>query len=137
MLINTLGIFMSFAAALNQCLRGSIPVLITSLSWTAVYFASTARSSEQAVLNWTGHHRNATEPVVNYAINDLLLGSTDPLFWFLIPVFGVISVGLCIAINYAALAITHIFTLIYSKLKSFPPRAEDGGYVQYAPSAKH
>ncbi|KAF2435964.1 PGAP1-domain-containing protein [Tothia fuscella] len=126
-------IFMSFTEALNQCLRGSIPILVTSLSWTAVYLASTARSSEQAMLKWTGHQlRNATEPLVDYAINDLLLGSTDPMFWFLMPIFCAISVGLCIAINYTALGITHIFTVVYSKLKSTPPKTEDGRTTTFA-----
>lgn len=124
---------MSFSESLNQCLRGSIPVLVTALSWTAVYFASTARSSEQTILSWAGHHRNVTEPLVDYAMNDLLLGSPDPMFWYLMPLFSVISIGLCIAINYTALAVTHIFTLIYSKLKSSPSRTGDGGYVLCSP----
>jgi glycosylphosphatidylinositol deacylase len=69
---------------------------------------------------------NATETVFDYARNDLLIGSPDPFFWFLLPFFGIISVGLCIAINYAALAITHIFTFIYTKVRTTVPKSDDG-----------
>jgi hypothetical protein len=69
---------------------------------------------------------NATETAVDYAKNDLLIGLPDPFFWFLLPFFGTISVGLCIAINYAALTITHLFTLVYTKVRTAAPKSDDG-----------
>jgi glycosylphosphatidylinositol deacylase len=129
-LIHELGIFMSFAESLSQCLRGSIPFTLASLSLYSIYLARASCANESATSNVQWPPRaNSTHTVIDYTRNDSLLGLSDPTFWFLIPVFGIISIGLCIAINYVALAITHIFTLIYSRLRALPPRNEDGRFV--------
>jgi glycosylphosphatidylinositol deacylase len=121
---------MSFAESLSQCLRGSIPVTLASLSLYAVYLAKASAANESATskLQWSPR-ANSTHQVIDYTRNDSLLGLSDATFWFLIPVFGIISIGLCITINYVALAIIHIFSLIYSRLRALPPRNEDGRFV--------
>ena len=70
---------------------------------------------------------NATESLTDFTKNDLLLGSQDPIFWFLVPLFGVISAGACILINFAALGVTHLFYLPYHYLTARPSwaRMED------------
>ncbi|KAL9095228.1 MAG: hypothetical protein Q9165_002484 [Trypethelium subeluteriae] len=70
--------------------------------------------------------RNATESASDFTQNDLLLGSQDPFFWFLVPLFGLISVGVCVLINYATLIITHGLAFVYSRLWSISPKSDDG-----------
>ena len=70
--------------------------------------------------------RNATESAVDFTQNDLLLGSQDPFFWFLVPLFGLISVGVCALMNYATLIITYILAFVYSRIRSVSPKSEDG-----------
>jgi glycosylphosphatidylinositol deacylase len=121
---------MSFSEGLNESLRRSIAVLFLSLSFASVYLANVSQSGLSKKPTWSGHHQgNGTESVVNFTKNELLTGSPDPFFWFLLPLFGVISVGLCVAINYAALTITHVMTWAYSRIRAAPPRNEDGRYV--------
>ncbi|EOD49819.1 putative gpi inositol-deacylase protein [Neofusicoccum parvum UCRNP2] len=50
----------------------------------------------------------------DFTKNDLLLGSQDTFFWFLVPLFGLMCTGFCVAINYTTLVILHIFGAIYS-----------------------
>jgi hypothetical protein len=61
---------------------------------------------------------NATETPIDFTKNDLLLGSQDAFFWFLVPVFGLISVGVCVILNYVALILLSVLSFIYGYLKS-------------------
>lgn len=121
-----LGIFISFSESLNQCLYRSIPAVFLAFSGVALFLTGPAQSLvTESSKNWPPPRQsNATESLADYTKNDLLIGNPDPFFWFLLPFFGIISIGLCIAINYAALAITHLFTLIYTKLRA-PPQKND------------
>lgn len=113
---NATGIFMSFSEAMDQCIRTSLPLLFVALSFLAISLSkSNAISYGQDLL---GQATNASEIVMDYTQNDLLLGSMDPFFWFLVPLFGMISVGICIAFNYAVLVIVHIFAACYAQLRS-------------------
>jgi glycosylphosphatidylinositol deacylase len=121
---------MSFSESLDQCIRNSLPILFLSLTFLATYLARTSQGGTQTAPHWFSRFRsNATETVGDYTKNDLLIGSPDPHFWFLLPVFGIVSVGLCIAINYAALSITYSLTALYSWLQFPTPRNEDGRYA--------
>lgn len=92
-----------------------------------MFLASRAQISTGQPSHWPiKQTSNATESIIDYTRNDLLLGSPDTFFWFLLPFFGIISIGLCIAINYAALTVTHIFTFVYSKVRSSTPRSGEG-----------
>jgi glycosylphosphatidylinositol deacylase len=112
-------IFMSFAEAMNQCLRRELPALVIGLILPAIYLSNTASlKAETQSTSWFEQHRgNSTESLSDYTMNNLLLGSPDPFFWFLVPMFGVISIGLCIAINYLVLAITYLLTIPVSYLR--------------------
>lgn len=59
---------------------------------------------------------NATESVIGMTGHNLLLGSQDPLFWFLVPLFGLISVGACIVVHYLALILIYILYFPYKIL---------------------
>jgi glycosylphosphatidylinositol deacylase len=121
---------MSFSEGLNESLRRSIAVLFLSLSFASIYLANVSQSGLPKKTTWSGHKSgNATESVIDFTKNELLTGSPDPFFWFILPLFGVISVGLCAAINYTALTITHAITWAYSRVRAAPPRNEDGRYV--------
>lgn len=79
-------------------------------------------------LPWRG---NASESAVDFTKNDLLLGSRDPIFWFLVPLFGLISAGLCVVINYTALGATRILCIPFDLLSARPAwvKHEDGRSV--------
>lgn len=106
------GIFISFSEGLDMCLRSSVPVLLFALTLFGVSYPHTSGDIIPSLLNW----RNA-DPADNFADftkNDLLLGTHDPFFWFLVPLFGVISIGICVGLNYIALFLTHILALVYT-----------------------
>ncbi|KAF2401642.1 GPI inositol-deacylase-like protein [Trichodelitschia bisporula] len=119
------GVFMSFSEGMNQCLRKSVPIVFTLLSGCSLYFAQDGHTEvDQSNHYFNRQPGNATESLIDYTKNDLLMGSPDPFFWFLLPIFGVISLGLCIAINYVALALTYFLTMIYSSLRSIAARSD-------------
>ena len=126
------GIFITFAESLDLCLRSSLPLLILALTFFAMSVTiSNASGSVPTSTGWFGWRENATETAIDFTKNDLLLGSQDPVFWFLVPLFGLISVGACVCINYAALGLTSVFYLPYNYLTTRPAwvRVEDVRYV--------
>jgi GPI inositol-deacylase len=119
---------MSFAEGLNQCIRREIPILLSGL----VFFAALLSNSSQPLQptpeqpHWFDMYKsNATESMSDFTMNNLLLGSSDPVFWCLIPLFGVISTGMCVAINYAVLGIVNFLAIPASFIKFSTPRPED------------
>ena len=117
------GLFISFSESIDQCIRTSLPLLFVALTLLAL---SLARSNPRPR---HGEDRSATETLTDFTKNELLLGSYDPMFWFLIPLFGIISVGVCIALNYATLVLLHFAALIVSRVSSFMHAGEDTRYV--------
>ncbi|CAK7211512.1 GPI inositol deacylase [Sporothrix bragantina] len=111
------GIFITFSESMDLCLRKSIPVVVAVLT---VYSLSVgnpqAEQTPASFWNW----RNATEVAVNFHKNDLLAGTQDPFYWFLIPLISIICIGVCTAINYAALALTNVLGLFLSIAMSRP-----------------
>lgn len=112
---------MTFSEAFDLCLRSSVPILLLAMSFLAISLASagasTSPSASGGILGWT---HNATETTIDYARNDLLLGSQDPFFWFLIPLCGLISAGICVILNYLGLLLIHILYVAYSVLATRP-----------------
>jgi len=115
------GIFMSFSESLDLCLRQSLPLVLGALTCLSVSLAQASsappHSSSPGFWGWGG---NATESQIDFTKNDLLVGSQDPFFWFMVPLIGLVCVGACVMINYAALAITHFFSVMYSWLSVKP-----------------
>lgn len=110
------GYFITFTEGLDSALHSSLPILLLAMSLLASSLA-TARAlpaSEDAL-----HLRtNATETPVDFTKNDLLLGSQDAFFWFLVPIFGLISVGVCVLTNYLVLVLVSFLSYIYGPLNS-------------------
>lgn len=115
------GIFMSFSESLDLCLRQSLPLVLVALTCLSVSLAqassATPRTASSGFWGWGG---NATETQTDFTQNDLLVGSQDPFFWFMVPLIGLVCVGTCVMINYATLAVTHTFSLIYGWLSVKP-----------------
>ncbi|KAH8705927.1 putative GPI maturation protein [Talaromyces proteolyticus] len=110
------GYFITFMESLNLCLRSSLPVLLGVLSLLASSLASTRRlPPSDDPFNW---RKNSTESVVDFTKYDLLLGAQDAFFWFLVPLFGLISIGLCVAINYVSLLILTLLSSAYGMLRT-------------------
>jgi glycosylphosphatidylinositol deacylase len=120
---------MSFSEAMDQCIRTSLPVLFIALSFLSLSLANHASAPVGEEI--LGSQRGATESFLAFTKNDLLLGSNDPFFFWLVPLFGVISVGVCIVINFIALAVTHIFTFCYTKIRNVRLRNDDGRQVEW------
>lgn len=99
----------------------ALTVLAISLTISS---AAPPKPASRGLFGWGG---NATESAIDFTKNDLLLGSQDPIFWFLVPLFGLISVGIAVGINYAALGLTNLFHLPYNYLTARPAwvRVED------------
>jgi GPI inositol-deacylase len=104
------GIFITFFESLDLCLRSSLPVLFSAMTLFSLSMANSS-SSSGSMMPWGG---NATETAIDYTKNDLLLGSSDPFFWYLVPLAGLIGAGACVLVNYAALGLIHILYLLYA-----------------------
>lgn len=123
---------MPFTESLDFCLRSSLPVLLLPLTFLAIFLAISSsasfKPSSAGFFYWRG---NATEFAIDFTKNDLLLGSQDPFFWFLIPLCGLVSTGFCVVINYVALGITWLFYIPYNLLTARPAWAkhEDGWFT--------
>jgi GPI inositol-deacylase len=113
------GIFISFSDSLDQSLRLPLPVLLLSMTFFATAFTSAGsaglRTTIQESLNGTS---------INFGQNDLLLGSQDTFFWFLVPLAGLLCVGACVLLHYLMLAILH-FLVAGSRMINY-----NNGYVK-------
>lgn len=110
------GIFISFSESLDLCLRQSIPLMLVSLTFLSLSSGSPSQSGNASFWHW----RNSTSSAVDFQQNDLLIGTQDYVFWFLIPLIGIVCVGVCVLLNYATLALTYILSTALNLL-SFRP----------------
>ncbi|KAK5156159.1 GPI inositol deacylase [Recurvomyces mirabilis] len=120
---DTTGVFMSFSHATDQCIRTSLPAVFTALTFLAVALSKATQGPWAR--RWFSNSTGASMEEIDFTINDFMLGTSDPFFWFLVPLFGVISVGICIAGNYFVLTITHLLTAIHGIVRSLTTRGDD------------
>lgn len=121
------GYFIPFTDGLDRAIRSSLPLLLVAMSLLASSLAtSKALPQSDDPFHW---RTNSTETPLDFTKNDLLLGSQDAFFWFLVPIFGIISVGVCVLVNYVVLLLVNIFSMIYGAVhsKSGYIRREDRG----------
>lgn len=118
-----IGTFISFSESLDLCLRSSIPVLLLALTLLSVSYPGNPQTTSH--LKDLLNSSNATDTVIDFTRNDLLLGTQDPFFAFLVPLFGLISVGICILLNYGVLAVTYFFAIILSGITNTLSRNSD------------
>ena len=83
-------------------------------------FSMSLASSGPSSRGFPFHGGNATESAIDYTKNDLILGSQDPFFWFLVPVFGVVGVGACVVVNYTTLLLVQFLRLLQAAVVSAP-----------------
>ncbi|KAF1850735.1 GPI inositol-deacylase [Cucurbitaria berberidis CBS 394.84] len=110
------GVFMSFAQGLNTCLSTSLPLSLAALTCLSIALAGARHQSvKQSPLNDSPSNVTTT---LDDTSHELLLGLDDTFFCFLIPLFGLMCTGICVAINYVALLLEYIFAFLYSLAKS-------------------
>ncbi|PQE14183.1 GPI inositol-deacylase protein [Rutstroemia sp. NJR-2017a BVV2] len=135
------GIFISFSESLDLCLRQSLPLMLLALTCLSISFAQASSALPQsASTGFWGWGKNATETPIDFTKNDLLVGAQDPFFWFMVPLIGLVCVGVCVVINYATLSLTHALSVLYGWMSVKPAwlRNEDRRRAQspaFAPSS--
>ncbi|KAL2157506.1 hypothetical protein VTH06DRAFT_6057 [Thermothelomyces fergusii] len=102
------GVFITFLEGLGLCLRQSIPLVLTSLTFLTLSTRNTASAGNAKFWHW----RDGTAAIVDLGQNDLLIGTDDPLFLFLIPLIAVVCVGVCTVLHYVALILTHLLSAV-------------------------
>lgn len=122
---------MSFSESMDQCLRTSLPTIFIALTFLAISFSKA--SSHPWTHGWLSASKALSVNDIDFTANDLLLGSQDPFFWFLVPLFGLMSVGICIAFNYAVLVVTHALTFVYAKLRAVLVKNDEARYNEPLP----
>nr|Q2H102.2 RecName: Full=GPI inositol-deacylase [Chaetomium globosum CBS 148.51] len=113
---DTTGMFIPFLEGLDLCLRQSIPLMLASLTLLTLSTGIMAPASNASFWHW----RNGTSSIMDFQHNDLLIGTEDPLFLFLIPLIAIVCVGVCTVFNYMALTLTHLLGVLAS-LVTFHP----------------
>jgi len=117
---------MSFSEGLNECLRTSIPVAFMALTFLSISLAGANYQTPNPTTSFPdGVPGNTTDPF-GYTNHELLLGSEDAFFWFLVPLFGLLSVGICVALNYVVLGLIYVLALLYSVARSSSRWNTDG-----------
>ncbi|KAI6087961.1 PGAP1-domain-containing protein [Hypoxylon rubiginosum] len=109
------GVFIPFSEGLDFCLRRSLPALLLAMTILSLSMGQSSSTGPKSIWPWL----NSTT-AINFAQNDLLVGTSDPFFWFLIPMIGIICVGVCISLHYVALLLTWLLSTIYGLLFARP-----------------
>ncbi|KAG6035666.1 GPI inositol deacylase [Claviceps citrina] len=104
------GEFISFSRGLDLALRRSIPLLLLSLTLLAVSSEGTLAAIPRVF--WNKRHHD------DFQRNELLIGTEDPCFCFLVPFVGIICIGVCAVLHYTLLSLTWILGLLYGCLAS-------------------
>ncbi|KAI0444775.1 PGAP1-like protein-domain-containing protein [Xylaria telfairii] len=102
------GTFISFSESLGSCLRRSLPMLLLSMTFLSLSMGQSDSTSNGVLWPWS-----SSTPAIDFAQNDLLVGTTEPFFWFLIPMIGVVCVGVCVVLHYMALALISLLSPFY------------------------
>ena len=98
---------MSFNEGLDIMIAHTLPIILVVFSTVTAYFA---------VVYTEPSSQNTRSKEADYARNDLLLGLQDPFFWFLAPLFALVSLGVVVVVNYLLMVVTRILLGYYSVL---------------------
>lgn len=126
------GVFMSFSESMDVCLRTSLPFIFIALTFFAVSLSKASQGSWTR--GWLNYLTGTMQKPVDFNVNDLMLGTQDPFLWFLVPLFGVISVGICIAGNYLITVLMHVLAFAYGWLRGLFGGPQDYGYGNQIPT---
>lgn len=102
------GVFIPFSQGLDLALRRSIPTLLLSLTLLAASPEGTLAAIPY--LFWNGRHHD------DFHRNELLIGTGNPSFCFLVLFIGIICIGVCAVLHYTLLALTWILGVVYGCL---------------------
>ncbi|KAI0098788.1 PGAP1-like protein-domain-containing protein [Nemania sp. FL0031] len=102
------GTFVSFSESLGNCIRQSLPMLLLSMTFLSLSIGQSGPMNQGAI--WPWHSSTST---IDFAQNGLLVGTTDPFFWFLIPLIGIVCVGVCVVLHYIALILIALLSVLY------------------------
>jgi glycosylphosphatidylinositol deacylase len=108
------GVFVSFTEGMNECVRSSLPLTLSALTLLSISLAGAHSQIFGSVNNPDASQLRDTN-------HELLLGTQDIFFWFLVPLFGLMCVAICVAVNYVALTLVSLFALLYSLVSSASP----------------
>ena len=111
------GVFISFSESLDLSLRQSIPLLLLSLTLLSM---SLGGSSALGLGFFWGRTSSSRSAVAGFHRNELLLGTEDPLFCFLVPLFGIVCIGVCAVLHYVVLGLTQTLGLLYGLVARGP-----------------
>ncbi|KAM3518287.1 hypothetical protein NHJ13051_008300 [Beauveria bassiana] len=103
------GVFISFSESLDLSLRQSIPLLLLSLT----LLATSIGVAPQVDTSRRGCPLADTVSAIDFHRNDLLIGTDDPFFTFMVPLIGVVCIGVCTALHYVILLLTQLFSLVF------------------------
>ncbi|KAI5466548.1 PGAP1-like protein-domain-containing protein [Mariannaea sp. PMI_226] len=134
---DTSGVFISFSESLDMCLRQSIPLLLLSLTLLSFSLSGSSLSGLGLFLE----RSKITISGVDFHQHDGLIGTEDAFFWFLVPLIGVVCVGVCAVLHYIVLIFTHTFRLLHILIMAFPlsgstddqGRSKSPGFVPSTP----
>ncbi|KAI0393507.1 GPI inositol-deacylase [Xylariaceae sp. FL0594] len=102
------GTFISFSESLGKCLERSLPLLLISMTLLSLSVGQSGSPGHQIFRSW----QNSTT-AIDFGQNDLLVGMTEPFFWFLIPMIGLVCVGVCVVLHYMALTLISLLSIFY------------------------
>lgn len=128
---DTTGVFVSFSEGLDSCLKQSIPLMLASLTLLSLSSGNPAPAGNASFWHW----RNSTSTAIDFQQNDLLIGTQDPVFWFLIPLIGLICIGVCMVINYLTLTLTWLLGVAVNVLSFRPGWTSNDDRRKAGPSA--
>lgn len=111
---NSRGRFMSFNEGLDIMITQTLPITLVVFSTLAAYFAivNAVPSSPMS----QNHKSKGETTKADYARNDLLIGLQDPFFWFLAPLFALVSLGVVVVVNYMVLIVLRVLMGYYTIL---------------------
>ncbi|KAK8059656.1 hypothetical protein PG996_009586 [Apiospora saccharicola] len=109
------GVFVPFLDSLDMCLRQSLPLLFLSLTLLAMATGPVDSSKPGRFWPW----KNGTA-AIDFSQNDLLIGTSDPVFWFMIPMIGLVCVGVCTSLHYMAVLLISVCRVIYRYMTTRP-----------------
>lgn len=104
------GVFISFSEGLDLSLRRSIPLLLLSLTLLS---SSLGTFSPYGFGTPWSRAKTSQSPVAGFHRNDLLIGTEDSLFCFLIPIIGIVCVGACAVLHCIMLGLTRALGLLF------------------------
>lgn len=99
------GVFIPFSQGLDLSLRRSIPLLLLSLTLLAVSLEGTS-----AVIP---HLFRSKRHLKEFHRNELLIGTESPSFCFLVPLIGIVCIGVCAVLHCIMLSLTWILGFLY------------------------